>query len=141
MSFLGMQPTLTQVPPRARSSASAARAPWRAEARVARTPPEPPPIANRSKSYSAMTLPDKPDGPDGPPPADPDSGSRRRIQRADPAAGKDDGCIRGAARYTGQTVDLTPSPSNPGRERAAVRQTLRPTLSRLSCALWMLASL
>ena len=48
MSFFGTQPTLTQVPPQKRSSAMATRAPWPAAMRAQRTPPEPPPITNRS---------------------------------------------------------------------------------------------
>src|SRR5689334_4451949 len=50
-----MQPRITQVPPIRDSSASATRAPDIAAIRAARTPPEPPPITNRSKSYLAMT--------------------------------------------------------------------------------------
>src|SRR5688572_22983764 len=45
-----MQPTLTQVPPKRSDSAMATRAPWLAATRLARTPPEPPPIVKRSKS-------------------------------------------------------------------------------------------
>jgi hypothetical protein len=47
-SFFGMQPTLTQVPPKRSLSAIATRAPIVALTRLARTPPEPPPIVNRS---------------------------------------------------------------------------------------------
>src|ERR1035437_1708270 len=57
-SFFGMQPTLTQVPPRERSSATATRAPRLAATRLARTPAEPAPITKRSKSYfSAIEIP------------------------------------------------------------------------------------
>src|SRR5580693_4835725 len=49
-SFFGTQPTLTQVPPQKRSSATPTRAPWPAAMRPQRTPAEPPPITNRSKS-------------------------------------------------------------------------------------------
>jgi hypothetical protein len=57
-SFFGTQPRITQVPPIRYSSASKTRAPWPAAIRAARTPPEPPPITNRSTSNSAMvTLP------------------------------------------------------------------------------------
>src|SRR6185312_12719420 len=45
-----MQPRITQVPPMRYSSASATRAPAIAAMREARTPPEPPPMTNRSKS-------------------------------------------------------------------------------------------
>jgi hypothetical protein len=45
-----MQPTLTHVPPKRSLSAIATRAPYSAAKRLARTPPEPPPIVNRSKS-------------------------------------------------------------------------------------------
>jgi hypothetical protein len=47
-SFFGMQPTLTQVPPKRPDSPTATRAPRLAEKRLARTPPEPPPMVNRS---------------------------------------------------------------------------------------------
>ena len=50
MIFLGTQPTLTQVPPQNRCSATPTRAPCVAAMRAQRTPPEPPPITNRSKS-------------------------------------------------------------------------------------------
>jgi len=43
-----MQPTLTQVPPNLPDSATATRAPYDAATRLARTPPEPPPIVKRS---------------------------------------------------------------------------------------------
>jgi hypothetical protein len=43
-----MQPTLTQVPPKRPDSAIATRAPRVAETRLARTPPEPPPMVKRS---------------------------------------------------------------------------------------------
>ncbi len=43
-----MQPTLTQVPPNRSASATATFAPSVAEKRLARTPPEPPPMAKRS---------------------------------------------------------------------------------------------
>src|SRR6266478_3016915 len=57
-SFFGTQPRITQVPPIRYSSASMTRAPWPAAMRAARTPPEPPPMTNRSTSNSAMvTLP------------------------------------------------------------------------------------
>ena len=39
ISFFGTQPTLTQVPPQKRSSATATRAPWPAAMRAQRTPP------------------------------------------------------------------------------------------------------
>ena len=50
MIFFGTQPTLTQVPPQKRSSATPTRAPWPAAMRANRTPPEPPPMTKRSKS-------------------------------------------------------------------------------------------
>src|SRR5436309_2732341 len=50
MSFLGTQPRTTQVPPHRLTSAIATRAPCSAATRAARTPPEPPPITNRSTS-------------------------------------------------------------------------------------------
>ena len=50
MIFLGTQPTLTQVPPQKRSSATATRAPCPAAMRPQRTPAEPPPMTKRSKS-------------------------------------------------------------------------------------------
>src|SRR5271166_4677703 len=53
-SFFGTQPTLTQVPPQKRSSATATRAPWPAAMRPQRTPAEPPPITNRSKSMRSI---------------------------------------------------------------------------------------
>src|SRR6266851_1525807 len=57
-SFFGTQPRITQVPPIRYSSAISTRAPWPAAIRAARTPPEPPPMTNRSTSNSAMvTLP------------------------------------------------------------------------------------
>jgi hypothetical protein len=43
-----MQPTLTHVPPKRPASAIATLAPYAAEKRLARTPPEPPPIVKRS---------------------------------------------------------------------------------------------
>src|SRR5947209_1175097 len=46
-----MQPRMTQVPPKPYSSATATRAPVCAASRLARTPPDPPPMTNRSKSY------------------------------------------------------------------------------------------
>src|SRR5579862_3416489 len=49
-----MQPRITQVPPRRYSSASMTRAPCCAAMRAARTPPEPPPMTNRSTSKSDM---------------------------------------------------------------------------------------
>src|SRR5580765_675218 len=52
-----MQPTLTQVPPKRPASATATRAPRLAEKRLARTPPEPPPMVKRSKS-KARELPE-----------------------------------------------------------------------------------
>src|SRR4051794_19057651 len=45
-----MQPRLTQVPPSCPASTRSTLAPNSAEARAARTPPEPPPITTRSKS-------------------------------------------------------------------------------------------
>src|SRR5215475_10154738 len=54
-SFFGTQPRITQVPPMRYSSASMTRAPWPAAMRAARTPPEPPPITNRSASNSAIS--------------------------------------------------------------------------------------
>src|SRR5690606_14723190 len=48
---------MTHVPPSRYSSASATRAPCPAAIRAARTPPEPPPITNRSKSYLVMSCP------------------------------------------------------------------------------------
>src|ERR1700730_11804354 len=53
-SFFGTQPRITQVPPIRYSSAIMTRAPWLAAIRAARTPPEPPPITNRSTSNSAI---------------------------------------------------------------------------------------
>src|SRR5215475_2047181 len=53
-SFFGTQPRITQVPPMRYSSASMTRAPWPAAIRAARTPPEPPPMTNRSTSNSAI---------------------------------------------------------------------------------------
>src|SRR6201996_2640040 len=53
-SFLGTQPRITQVPPIRYSSATMTRAPWPAAIRAARTPPEPPPMTNRSTSNSAI---------------------------------------------------------------------------------------
>ena len=50
ISFFGTQPTLTQVPPQKRSSATATLAQCPAAIRAARTPPEPPPMTKRSKS-------------------------------------------------------------------------------------------
>src|SRR6056297_376855 len=50
MSFLGTQPTLTQVPPSAPSSATAARAPYSAARWAAASPPLPPPMTNKSNS-------------------------------------------------------------------------------------------
>src|SRR5205085_4661914 len=49
-----MQPRLTQVPPRAASSATATRAPRCAAMRAARTPPLPAPMTNRSKAASRL---------------------------------------------------------------------------------------
>src|SRR6516162_4668243 len=46
-----MQPRMTQVPPKPYSSAIPTRAPPSAAMRLARTPPEPPPMTKRSKSY------------------------------------------------------------------------------------------
>src|SRR5580698_2075300 len=51
-----MQPRMTQVPPIRDSSASATLAPAIAAIRLARTPPEPPPMTKRSKSYWVMTV-------------------------------------------------------------------------------------
>src|SRR5258706_7146176 len=56
-SFFGTQPRITQVPPIRYSSASMTRAPWPAAIRAARTPPEPPPMTNRSTSNSAIQAP------------------------------------------------------------------------------------
>src|SRR5271167_4629099 len=53
-SFFGTQPRITQVPPIRYSSAIMTRAPWPAAIRAARTPPEPPPMTNRSVSNSAI---------------------------------------------------------------------------------------
>src|SRR6476659_7788045 len=58
-SFFGTQPRITQVPPMRYSSAIITRAPWPAAIRAARTPPEPPPITNRSTSNSAISVPDR----------------------------------------------------------------------------------
>src|SRR5215813_6968379 len=55
-SFFGTQPRITQVPPIRYSSAIVTRAPCPAAIRAARTPPEPPPMTNRSTSNSAMSL-------------------------------------------------------------------------------------
>src|SRR5579872_2448524 len=55
-SFFGTQPTLTHVPPQNRSSATPTRAPWPAAMRAQRTPAEPPPITNRSKSMVCLYL-------------------------------------------------------------------------------------
>src|SRR3954452_10390109 len=55
-SFFGTQPTLTQVPPQYRSSATPTRAPCPAEIRAQRTPADPPPMTNRSKSMWALPL-------------------------------------------------------------------------------------
>src|SRR6266576_6609710 len=56
-SFFGTQPRITQVPPIRYSSAIRTRAPCPAAIRAARTPPEPPPMTNRSTSNSAMVTP------------------------------------------------------------------------------------
>src|SRR3954466_15492391 len=56
-SFFGTQPRITQVPPIRYSSATMTFAPWLAAMRAARTPPEPPPITNRSTSNSAISPP------------------------------------------------------------------------------------
>ncbi len=58
MSFFGTQPTLTQVPPQKRSSATPTRAPWPAAMRAQRTPAEPPPMTNRSKSNATLPVAD-----------------------------------------------------------------------------------
>ena len=58
ISFFGTQPRITQVPPTRYSSANATRAPCCAATRAARTPPEPPPMTNRSTS--CITNPDQP---------------------------------------------------------------------------------
>src|SRR3954471_2077243 len=55
-SFFGTQPRITQVPPMRYSSATTTRAPWPAAIRAARTPPEPPPMTNRSTSNSAIAV-------------------------------------------------------------------------------------
>ena len=44
MTFLGTQPTLTQVPPRRAASTTATRAPYCAARRAEAMPPLPPPI-------------------------------------------------------------------------------------------------
>src|SRR5436190_5165326 len=49
-----MQPRLTQVPPRAASSATATRAPRCAAMRAARTPPLPAPMMKRSNAASLI---------------------------------------------------------------------------------------
>src|SRR6266849_618579 len=54
-SFFGTQPRITQVPPIRYSSATITRAPKPAAIRAARTPPEPPPMTNRSTSNSAIS--------------------------------------------------------------------------------------
>src|SRR5262245_41852552 len=46
---------MTQVPPIRYSSATMTRAPWPAAMRAARTPPEPPPMTNRSTSNSVIS--------------------------------------------------------------------------------------
>ena len=56
-SFFGTQPRITQVPPIRYSSAIMTLAPWPAAIRAARTPPEPPPMTNRSTSNSAISAP------------------------------------------------------------------------------------
>src|SRR3981189_895454 len=56
-SFFGTQPRITQAPPLRYSSATMTLAPWPAAMRAARTPPEPPPMTNRSTSNSAMATP------------------------------------------------------------------------------------
>src|SRR6266568_365968 len=56
-SFFGTQPRITQVPPIRYSSATMTLAPWPAAIRAARTPPEPPPMTNRSTSNSAIANP------------------------------------------------------------------------------------
>src|ERR1700712_4966913 len=48
---------MTQVPPIRYSSATTTRAPYPAAIRAARTPPEPPPMTNRSPSKSAICSP------------------------------------------------------------------------------------
>ena len=48
MIFFGTQPTFTQVPPQRASSAMPTRAPCPAAMRAQRTPPDPPPMTNRS---------------------------------------------------------------------------------------------
>ena len=53
-SFFGTQPMFTQVPPQWRCSAMPTRAPWPAEIRAQRTPAEPPPMTNRSKSIRVI---------------------------------------------------------------------------------------
>ncbi len=57
MIFFGTQPRLTQVPPQCRASTTATLAPWPAAMRAQRTPPEPPPITSRSKSYCITASP------------------------------------------------------------------------------------
>src|SRR5271170_5386152 len=54
-SFFGTHPLITQVPPMRYSSATITRAPYPAAIRAARTPPEPPPMTNRSTSNSAIS--------------------------------------------------------------------------------------
>src|SRR5882757_7308034 len=56
-NFFGTQPRITQVPPIRYSSATITLAPWLAAMRAARTPPEPPPMTNRSTSNSAISNP------------------------------------------------------------------------------------
>src|SRR6266850_740195 len=56
-SFFGTQPRITQVPPIRYSSATMTLALWLAAMRAARTPPEPPPMTNRSTSNSAISTP------------------------------------------------------------------------------------
>src|SRR5215469_311896 len=49
--IFGMHPRITQVPPKPFCSAMATRAPICADTRAPRTPPDPAPTTNRSKSY------------------------------------------------------------------------------------------
>ena len=52
MTFFGTQPTLTQVPPRRADSITSARAPYSAARCAQASPPLPPPITIRSKSFA-----------------------------------------------------------------------------------------
>ena len=54
MTFLGTQPTLTQVPPRRARSMQRTFLPWEAERLAQAMPPEPPPITIRSYEKIVM---------------------------------------------------------------------------------------